>query len=191
MQKCASSTLSLCSRAGMELDGGRGSAGQGRSRGLGREGEDRRGLSGRGGDDGAWSTELQRAARWLGCGRRRARERGEHERERELGEGEGKEIGAFIEREGRGRQGGTTDLQRHQWRRFSPLIGEGTLGRERGSRGGGFQLEGRRTGADAEGPGAARLGVGSVEARACCGRGRASRRGRRRGEGPRVGPASQ
>jgi hypothetical protein len=83
MQKCASSTLSLCSRVAMELDGGRGTTGKGRSRGLGREGKDMRGPSSRGADDGARSTELRRAARWLGRGRWRARERGEHERERE------------------------------------------------------------------------------------------------------------
>jgi hypothetical protein len=80
----------------MELDGGRGSAEQGKSSGASVE------WPGTGADHGERSTELRRAARQLGHGRRRAREKGEHERERELGEGERKELEAFIEREGRG-----------------------------------------------------------------------------------------
>jgi hypothetical protein len=83
----------------MELNGGRGSAGQGRSGGLGRVAGDMRGPSAWGANDGAWSTELRpslsmelwRAARRLERGQRRARERGEREKERTWG---GREEGA-------------------------------------------------------------------------------------------------
>jgi hypothetical protein len=109
--------------------------------------------------------------------------REESMRERERARG-GRDEGAqgFYRARGerRGRQGGSADLQRHQWRRFSPLIGEGMWGRERRSHGGDFQLKGRRTGADAEGPGAARFGAGSVGVE--CGRARWRRRGQGQGE---------
>jgi hypothetical protein len=65
--------------------------GKGAAWGLGREGEDGRGPSGRGADDGAWSMELQRAARRLERDRQRARERGELERERS-----GRELGRVL-----------------------------------------------------------------------------------------------
>jgi hypothetical protein len=43
------------------------------------------------------------------------------------------------------------------------LSERGSWGRERGNGGVDFRLEWRRTGANAEGPGAARLGAGLVE----------------------------
>jgi hypothetical protein len=93
--------LVLTHRNGARRGKGFGRAGEEQG-GLGRMAGDGCGPSGRGADDGERSTELRRAARQLGHGRRRAREKGEHERERELGERERKELEAFIEREGRG-----------------------------------------------------------------------------------------
>jgi hypothetical protein len=106
--------------------------GQGRSRGLRREGEDGCGPSGQGADDGARSTELQRAARRLERGRWRARESGE--RERELGEGERKKLGAFIEREGRGEGAGE---ERPAFNAINGVVSLHLLERERGGGRGG------------------------------------------------------
>ena len=92
---------------------GRGSAGQGKSRGLGRVAEDRRGRSGRSEDDGARSDG---PARWLGSDRWRSsdeRRFGATTMERAwVGREEGAQ--AFIERERESR--GERETVGHQWR---------------------------------------------------------------------------
>jgi hypothetical protein len=121
-----------------------------------------------------WSSSKRRggsgAARALSKGERRA-----WERERARG----------VRGERRGCQGGTTNLQRHHWRRFSSLIGEGTWGRERRSRGSGFWLEGRQTGAARTPRSGAWRGWARGRSGSRHGRARRRRRGQGEGEGPR------
>jgi hypothetical protein len=76
----------------MEIDGGRGSVGQGRSRGLDRVAGDGRGPSGRGTIDGALARRrVVRARSTASKGEESVRERARGGREAELG--------AFIEQE--------------------------------------------------------------------------------------------
>jgi hypothetical protein len=76
----------------MEIDRGGARPCKGAAWGLSREGEDGRGPSGRGADDGAWSTMAP--ARWRGGSGMVDGEQGREEsvRERELGEGERREL---------------------------------------------------------------------------------------------------
>jgi hypothetical protein len=137
----------------MEIDRGVRS-GRGAAWGLGREGEDGRGPSGWGADDGVRSTAA--LARRLRCGRRRARgEDSVCERERAR-RGREKELGAFIERgeerESRGERERDSRPSTPLMASVSPLM-ERECGGERegmavvsGSRGGGRVWRG----ADAE-----------------------------------------
>jgi hypothetical protein len=148
----------------MELNGGRGSAGQGRSRGLGREGEDGRRPSGRGAVDDEQGRE-------------------ESVRERELGEGERESSGLLLSERGRG--GGTGGRNDRPW----PLMGINGMvngGGRSGNNDVGFR-RGRRTGADDEGRGSAEVGPRHGRARASNAVAKAQPEAGRRG-GARAGP---
>jgi hypothetical protein len=120
--------------------------GRGAAWGLGRKGEDGRRPSGWGADDGARLTELRRAARRLGRGRRRARERGEHERE-SSGRERGGSSGKFYKaREGEGEPGRN---DRPSTPSMAATINSALSERSGGGRGGAAAVSGsgRRAGA--------------------------------------------